>query len=442
MDLQRWEKKFTRPHFLRVYFYFGLIGICLALMAATIYLASNVSHQWLLLSDQHTTSDFMESLSYLFVANPYKGYWASGELRWSIYLPFAYYVLTPFGLLAQSAVRKYLGGFISLDLCYQNPVYFLTYLLYFTLHLVLILFLLGKRSGLKGKDLSFFLAGTAFHSGVFFCFGRGNVMLTTFLFALLFFLYRDSKKWWVRELSYLALAGAIAIKVYPIIIALLFVHERKWLALLRTAIYTAVLVFLPFLLIEGGFSSIPLFVSRVLDFGDASRGLGLSNVSVANFVAKLFYAVGRLFNVDLLPASKTVALILSSALLALTATLACFPKKKGDELPFLLLLLSCYMLFQTVSYAYVFIFYTYVGLLLVQRFDSLPKQRKFFYLASFLIIAQPLPLFWHLAFFGAVANAMLFAFSAYDLIKMINKDAPGEDVLSMQEQSSPEEKAA
>lgn len=441
MKIETLKKYLTQSYFLKAYFYFGLVGMIMALIATAIYMVPGVNHPWLLLIGTFTTSDFMETLSYIYAANPYKGYWASGEERWTIYLPFAYMVLYPFALIAKPSVLKYINGQISLDYCYQDPLYYWTYLLYFVLHLVLILFLLGKWSKLKGKDLIYFLAASSLHSGVFFCFGRGNVMTTTFLFALIFFLYKDSDKWWVRELSYLALAGAIAIKIYPIILALVFIRERKFFALLRTAFYTASLVFLPFLLVEGGFSNIPLFVNNVLGFGSEGRGLGASNVSVDNFVAKFFWVLQQIFKADFSKAEKALSTILSGLVILTTVVLSFFPRKKGDVMPYTLLLIGCYLLFQTISYSYVFIFYTYVGLLLIQRWDELPFNRKALYVICLLILAQPFPLVWHLAFFGATANAILFGVSVYDLIKLLLRKEEAETALAEQTPSSIEEKA-
>ena len=195
------------------------------------------------------------------------------------------------------------------------------------------------------------------------------------------------------------------------------------------------------LLVEGGFSNIPLFVNNVLGFGSEGRGLGASNVSVDNFVAKFFWVLQQIFKVDFSKAEKVLSTILSGLVILVTVVLSFFPRKKGDVMPYTLLLIGCYLLFQTISYSYVFIFYTYVGLLLIQRWDELPFNRKALYVICLLILAQPFPLVWHLAFFGATANAILFGVSVYDLIKLLLRKEEAETALAKQTPSSIEEKA-
>jgi len=96
-----------------------------------------------------------------------------------------------------------------------------------------------------------------FLSGIFlFSFERGNLILLAAA-ATAFFLanYRAQNRA-VRELAFLALAFAAALKGYPALLGLLLLYERRYRDALATALYGVVLAFLPFLFLKGGFANV------------------------------------------------------------------------------------------------------------------------------------------------------------------------------------------
>ena len=95
-----------------------------------------------------------------------------------------------------------------------------------------------------------------------FAFERGNIILLCAALCIWFLLGYRSPRPILRELSFIALAIAAALKVYPALLGLLLLRERRYREALRLAAYGAGAVFLPFLCMEGGFSNLPLLLDN------------------------------------------------------------------------------------------------------------------------------------------------------------------------------------
>lgn len=96
-----------------------------------------------------------------------------------------------------------------------------------------------------------------------FALERGNMILLSFLFSLLFFRLYNAPKKGTRCLGYLCLALAASIKIYPALFGLLII-KRKRISEIVFAIATGVFTFvLPFFCFEG-VKSIRDFLSGIL----------------------------------------------------------------------------------------------------------------------------------------------------------------------------------
>ena len=127
-----------------------------------------------------------------------------------------------------------------------------------------------------------------------YCIERGNITMVAAALTLLFVMYRDSEKRWLRELSFIALAIAAAIKIYPAVFGVLLLFDKKYKDAVRLAIYGALFFFIPFWFYDG-FASIHQFFINILNFSDKKAvNFGLGQVSVVNIVA-LF---GRIFELS------------------------------------------------------------------------------------------------------------------------------------------------
>lgn len=100
--------------------------------------------------------------------------------------------------------------------------------------------------------------------GVLTAFERGNIVVISLIFALLFILHRNDEHGWKRELSYVCLAIAAGLKLYPAVYGLLLLKERKWGAAARTVLYGIAAIFIPFLFFEEGISGSKIWIQTLL----------------------------------------------------------------------------------------------------------------------------------------------------------------------------------
>lgn len=117
------------------------------------------------------------------------------------------------------------------------------------------------KSGPKGVRLLMVL--TLFASGVsLFSLEQANTIYLS-VSCLLFFvmLYKSDNKL-LRELSYIALSIAVALKVYPIIFAILILYEKRIRDIFKLGFYCVITVFLPFLYFKSGYSNIPIMIKN------------------------------------------------------------------------------------------------------------------------------------------------------------------------------------
>ncbi len=188
--------------------------------------------------------DFFNVVKYVSTRDPYH-YTELFGLSEKAYPPLAYLILYPFSLLLDyKGITPVMAkgsqmGLMSLFFFLGVSVLVYAFLLYHY----------KTGSGLTKAATVFAL----FSSGIFlFAVERANTILLTvgFLAAFLFWYKSDSRR--LREFSYIALACAAALKVYPAIFGILLLKDRRWFDSIRTAVYGAMAFFLPFFFFVGG----------------------------------------------------------------------------------------------------------------------------------------------------------------------------------------------
>ncbi|MBQ8983555.1 MAG: DUF2029 domain-containing protein [Lachnospiraceae bacterium] len=118
-----------------------------------------------------------------------------------------------------------------------------------------------------------------------FTYERGNLILLALIGVLLFLMSYDSDVKWFRELGYLGLAIAGALKGYPAILGILLIYRHEWKEVIRLLIYGVVLAFGPFLLLKGGFSNIPIWLDNLRANSDLYMFLRYPRVGYYYFIA-------------------------------------------------------------------------------------------------------------------------------------------------------------
>lgn len=332
--------------------------------------------------------DFAEVLSYCTVSNPYDG--SSGIT--SIYPPISYLIFLPLSLICRHDIKALIAGEINLLTISNRPSFILTYLIYFLMTISLIVWIIAKLTKLKGKNL-FYLIGIIVLSGpLYFVFNRGNIILTTFLLSLAFFWLFQSEKRWHRELALICLSLAIAMKIYPVIIVLVLFKDRRWLDIVKTGIYAMLFVFVPFVFVSGNiidnikciFDSYDNLINFGGFFISASTSFEGISIAFAHFLSTHF-------GINLSHGLHIIAMILKF-LLAGTSVITLFLcYKSARKFEVATIAIGCYILFQSVSYAYVFIFAFILFALFLNSLKIYHKTNIIFYSILFGVIFFTIP---------------------------------------------------
>ena len=163
------------------------------------------------------------------------------------------------------------------------------YLLFF---IVVALFTLSLVTRFKKSKFGGLSAFTLFFGyGYLYALERGNIIVLSMAAALFFVLCYDSPSALVRELALLALAVSANIKLYPAVLGLLLLCDRKWFAAIRAVVYGVLMFTLPCLVFKGGLSNIPRFFQNVATH--ANR-IELNNLGTS--LDKVIYSVMALCN--------------------------------------------------------------------------------------------------------------------------------------------------
>ena len=131
----------------------------------------------------------------------------------------------------------------------------------------------------------------AFSYPMFYCFQRGNLIMLTAVLTMFFVFNRNSENKYIRELSYIALAVAAGLKLYPAIFGLLLIFDGKIKRALRLAVYGIIFIFVPFVF-YGGVSAVEALLNNVTGFS----GKNTDNMqpgficidAISHYIAEIF----------------------------------------------------------------------------------------------------------------------------------------------------------
>ncbi|MDY2913250.1 MAG: glycosyltransferase family 87 protein [Candidatus Enteromonas sp.] len=435
------QGKGTKEYFLRIFFLTAVVGFALlAGILGTILLISRgdpfrvFSWDIFALGGRYAYSDYLETITFCFLENPY----ADADAARCIYFPISYLILYPFALLGKDAANAYLSDLTLIQHPESLPGFLASYLPYVVLSVGIILFLIAYFSRLKGWNLFYLLVGSLLHGSVIYTFARGNTIFIAFIGVILFFGFYNDHRPWAREIGYLGLALAIAIKAYPVLLAMVFFRERRFFPLVRTALYTVALAFLPFLLVPGGFSNVALLLHNMSAFsGDNMRMHLFNNITWASLIAKIQYAFDLLvlwgkegFSAVALAlsryndgfavaqATRVISMLIGVLASVFTFVMSCFKPKEKSSFPYLALLFTNFMLFPMVHYCYVHLFFLLLVLVYLHEFPSFSKNRRILYGVALLLPTFSLPYLVRFVIPGFVAQLILFVGAVIDLSKL------------------------
>jgi len=305
---------------------------------------------------------------------------------------------------------------MNLEALVKSPTYIVSFILFYAICLALVLFLTAKISKFKGKKLAWLLIIVATFAPVLYIFFRGNNIIAALIFVMLFFWLYNSEKRWQREIANLCLACAIAIKIYPIVIVLFFIKDRRFLDMLKTILYSLVLLSIPFLLIEGGFGNIKHIWENFTKFNSGEgRNEAWSNISFDSLASKIAEFFG-LFGIVTGGIYSILSKLFRFGMLITTIVVFILAKKSKKQMQSILLALLTYELFMGVSYAYTLSFLIVPLTMYLMDFENLSKLDKWFYGICFAVIAVPAQACFSFFFLSQIACASLLIKCYIDLI--------------------------
>lgn len=120
---------------------------------------------------------------------------------------------------------------------------------------------------------------TLFNMGIVYAIERGNYILVAVPLSLCFVLnYKNNNKY-IREASFICLALAAGIKVYPCVFGLLLIKEKMWKESIRTIFYGILALFGPFVFYGGFQGIIGFFLSLIQNDSSGGERIGTLNIS-------------------------------------------------------------------------------------------------------------------------------------------------------------------
>jgi hypothetical protein len=296
----------------------------------------------------------------------------------TIYPPMAYVIS---GLFGNFLLPDELSNLLYLDL--RNTQLGLMLPLIYSLLCVLPLFYMLYRK-MPGKEIEriIFPLTMVFSAPFLYLLERGNILLFTLVLTFIFMAGQQSKNRLLREISLLSLALAASIKIYPAVLGLTLLFEKRYKEAIRCVIYGILLFVVPFLFF-GGFSSVKLLLVNLTAYsqGDFMKSTGIG--FRADYTAIL--ALLTLFTHGTTELGRSVA---TSTLLPMAIMLlgSSFLLEKNWKKVLCLAILM--VIVPSFSYTYTLVFFALPVLLYMQE----PSHRKTDLIYAVLLACLFIPL--------------------------------------------------
>lgn len=250
---------------------------------------------------------------------------------------------------------------------------------------------------------------------VMYCIERGNIIILSVIFTMFFVFFKDSDSKLIKELSYISLAIAAGIKLYPAIFGIILIIEKKYKDAVRLIIYGIIFVIFPFIFfmdfdsntlsvsaqtvtasvanshtasqIAESSSPIINIIENLISFATKKKNsLNLSSVSIQNFV----------FLID--KDNDTFAKILCLITEFIAVATLLFTKKAWQKV-FLITYLMLNIPSASSSYALSFIIIPFFMFLYDDKGNGYPANDRqkidWAYIVCYALLLTPLPMFWY-----------------------------------------------
>lgn len=211
---------------------------------------------------------------------------------------------------------------------------------------------------------------------------RGNILLLTFALSMSYILNYNSDNKVLRELSFLALAIAASLKLYPAILGLLLIRDKRWKETLRCATYGFFVFVIPFAFI-GGLPALGRYINNVLFLSGGEANEVLYKAGRIDLRNAILFLADKLTNsVDIKQGVITSLILLTLLFLVLVAFFAEENWKAVLALTLILVMIPGY------SIIYMAVFYTFPLLCVVKSTSS--KRINYAYTILLCLLLVPL----------------------------------------------------
>ncbi len=231
----------------------------------------------------------------------------------------------------------------------------------------------------------FFPILMVFSYPVIYCIQRGNILLLTMVLSMFFVFYRNDERKWVRELSYIALALAAGLKLYPAVFGLLLITDKKYKQAVRLLLSGLAAVILPFFFYDG-IESIKDLFENLKNFSDVSTKTVGFNFVTSDVISRILWVT---LGVDFLP---TKSFLFSANMLGALFMFVIL----REEWQKVLCLSYLFMNLSSSGRIYILIFMLIPFALFLKK-DSFRK-RDIFYFVFFVLLLLYLPCVYYPVF--------------------------------------------
>lgn len=229
--------------------------------------------------------------------------------------------------------------------------------------------------------------------GVFLCFSsygflyameRGNILLLVFPLILFFVLYHGSSERRIREISYLMLAFAVGLKIYPGIFFFLLLKERKVKDFIRCMVYCLLSVVVPMFFFREGIRGFEVWIKVMMSYSADASEISTVGNGLSSILAHLQVLCSDVFGISWGSSWYTKASVLVCLLLILTALVS---KKNWESL----LALTLGMTLLSTQGEYIYICFLIPLLFFLMQEDVFTKENVIPF-AMLMVIVLPVPL--------------------------------------------------
>lgn len=245
---------------------------------------------------------------------------------------------------------------------------------------------------------------------VMYCIERGNIIILSVIMTMFFVFFKDSENKIIKELSYIALAFAAGIKLYPAIFGILLLIEKKYKDAIRLIIYGVIFVIFPFVfffdfgtssqsmtaaitsthttaILHDSSSPIAAILENLLSFATKKKNsLNFSSVSIQNFV----------FLIDRNNSTLAKIICFITEFIAVAALL--FTKKAWQKI-FLVTYLMLNIPSASSSYSLSFLIIPFIMFLYDDKGNGYSRKNRpktdWAYIICYALLLTPIPMFWY-----------------------------------------------